>query len=424
MCNCNSSVVSGSSFSSLSLVFTPKFSAVKVSSGAIADALVDRDEFKKFTGFNLSEVTAMKEGALVTLPPGFETKVYGIGEPSPPEITAVSRSLGKKEGDAITEAMGIQTQPGTIKLGKVQGLYGQNAIDMLFTKGFKGVREQLFLNARVKFANLLIVDMVDIEKQGKEIFKFITDPLGNLEKDVFTKAAKLEKYFSIAIKLKEASKATVADKWRISITPKAQLYTDMKKNVRDITDKVKKAHLETFSQKLLNYLVLQELPEKIKEKDINGYFELIIGFAKEFERGGMTPFVLRSEIVRQMPTPINTLLNVKTKKRRGKKAVPQKFISGAQITALVRNRLRKLMPQGPRRGPPLSPTIMTNRTGRFRRSIEVIPHYRTNMMKYIYDPLYMSLLDTPYNPDILISSTIREVVQKLFSRQFAVMRGM
>ena len=81
------------------------------------------------------------------------------------------------------------------------------------------------------------------------------------------------------------------------------------------------------------------------------------------------------------------------------------------------------MPQGPRRGPPLSPTIMTNRTGRFRRSIQVIPRYRANVMRYMYDPIYMSLLNTPYNPDQLVSNTIREVVQTLFGRQFAVLRA-
>ena len=111
------------------------------------------------------------------------------------------------------------------------------------------------------------------------------------------------------------------------------------------------------------------------------------------------------------------------KSRKDKKGGVQRFISGAQITAIVQQRLRKIMPQGPRRGPPLSPTTMTNRTGRFRRSIRVIPRYRQNVMRYMYDPIYMSLIDTPYNPDLLISDSIREVVQVLFGRQFAVIRG-
>ena len=76
-----------------------QFSAVKVSPGAIADALVDPDEFETFTGFRLHEVSVMKDTVLHQLPSAFETKVYGVGEPTPPAITAVSRSLGKTEGD-------------------------------------------------------------------------------------------------------------------------------------------------------------------------------------------------------------------------------------------------------------------------------------------------------------------------------------
>ena len=114
---------------------------------------------------------------------------------------------------------------------------------------------------------------------------------------------------------------------------------------------------------------------------------------------------------------------VKKGKTKRKQPKPQRFISGAQISALVQDRLKKIMPQGPRRGPPLSPNILTERTGRFRRSIMVIPRYRENIMRYWYDPIYMSLVNTPRNPDVLISNTIRQVVQGLFGRQFAIVRG-
>ena len=333
---------------------------------------------------------------------------------------------------AISKAMGAQTEEKEkdgVKTGKLKiaggapQLFGEAAIKMLFTDGFKGVRKQLFLNAKVKFANLLIIDTIDLQKGGQQVFKFVTDPLGNLANNVFTKAEAFGEYFSISIKIKKESKATKADKWRTEIKPKAKLYTDMKKSVRNITDQVKKAHMGAFSQKLLDYLE-DNIPEEVQANDINGYLQLVVAFAREFEKGGMTPFIVRSEISREMPTPINTTLKVQMKKRKSKAVQPQKFISGAQITSFVQNRLRKIMPQGPRRGPPLSPVTMTNRTGRFRRSIDVIPIYRANMMKYTYDPIYMSLLDTPYNPDTLITNTIREVVQALFSRQFAVTRGM
>ena len=404
-----------------------QFKEVGVSPGALPDAMVDPDEFKAFTGFSLT--STMKTNALGNqLPSGFETKIFGDGQAEEPDITAISRSIGTTEGDAITRAMGgrhgVGPRPqtaGTKMLDdpKEIGLYGPRAVNMLFSDtSFKEIRKQLFLNARVKFTNLLIVDTVDIDKAGKQIFKFITDPLGNIAKDVFTNPARFINYFEVSIKIKKEKRR--ADKWRISIKPTAKLYADMKKNVQDITDKVRKAHTNTFSQNLLNYLVKNK-PKTINDKDINSYFELIIGFAKEFERGGMTPFIVRTEISREMPTPIDATINVLTRSKKATKQ--QKFISGAQISALVQQRLRKIMPQGPRRGPPLSPTIMTNRTGRFRRSIQVVPRYKENVMRFMYDPIYMSLLNTPYNPDELVSNTIREVVQGLFGRQFAILRA-
>ena len=101
----------------------------------------------------------------------------------------------------------------------------------------------------------------------------------------------------------------------------------------------------------------------------------------------------------------------------------QKFISGAQFTALVQKRMRQLMPRGPRRGPPLSPNVLTERTGEFRRSTIVAPNYRTNMIRYFYDPLYGVHRDTDRNPDELIEGSIRDVVTSLFNRQFHIVRG-
>lgn len=101
----------------------------------------------------------------------------------------------------------------------------------------------------------------------------------------------------------------------------------------------------------------------------------------------------------------------------------QKFISTAQLSALVQKRMGQVMPKGPRRGPPLSPNILTERSGDFRRSVQVIPNYRKNMMSYFYEPKYGVHRDTDRNPDLLLQKSIREVVTALFSRQFAIVRG-
>ena len=101
----------------------------------------------------------------------------------------------------------------------------------------------------------------------------------------------------------------------------------------------------------------------------------------------------------------------------------QQFISTAQLTALTQKRLAQIMPKGPRRGPPLSDDVLTERTGRFRKSVMVIPNYRKNMMRFMYDPIYKTFIGTARNPDDFVTRSIREVVQSVFGRQFLIIRG-
>lgn len=116
--------------------------------------------------------------------------------------------------------------------------------------------------------------------------------------------------------------------------------------------------------------------------------------------------------------------NIKAKKgvSRTSKKPQQRFISSAQLTALVKRRLGERMPKGPRRGPPLAETILTERSGRFRTSIQVIADYRRNVLSYYYDPLYRVFNNTQRDPDDFVPDTIREVVQTLFARQFNIVR--
>tara|TARA_R110001592_G_scaffold54396_4_gene166446 strand:+ start:16142 stop:17524 length:1383 start_codon:yes stop_codon:yes gene_type:complete len=390
------------------------FESVGVSGGAIADAIVDADAFEGTAGFRLSEISAMKTGSnqQIQLPSAYETKVKGVGGAAEPAITAVSRSLSKPEGQLIKAAVG----------GKQ--LFGQEAISALFSKELTPFRNLLFLNARIKFANLLVVDTADIEHQSKPIFKFITNPLQNISSNVFKDQKIFARYFQISIKIKSSSSA--ADKYRIEIKPTAELFADMEKGVRDLTKRVNDAHLKAngikFSQGLLNYLINQEIPQAVSGKDaVNEYLSLIVAFAKEFERGGLTPFTIRSVI--ESPRFSKQSFNMTAVRKANKKDSVQKFISGAQLSALVQKRLGAIMPKGPRRGPPLSPNILTERTGRFRSSVAVLPNYRANVIRFFYDPIYKSLIQSQRNPDILVTNTVREVVQGMFARKFNIVRG-
>ena len=100
----------------------------------------------------------------------------------------------------------------------------------------------------------------------------------------------------------------------------------------------------------------------------------------------------------------------------------QKEITAAQLTALVYKRLGTVMPRGPVGGPPLSGTILTERTGRFRRSVQVIPLLRQNLIRFTYDPIYQTHISTPRNPDTFVGKTIREIVQGKVAQAFRLER--
>jgi hypothetical protein len=70
----------------------------------------------------------------------------------------------------------------------------------------------------------------------------------------------------------------------------------------------------------------------------------------------------------------------------------------------------------------LAETILTERSGRFRSSVQVIANYRQNVINYFYDPLYRVFNRTPRDPDDFVPETIREVVQDSFFKTFNIVR--
>lgn len=96
----------------------------------------------------------------------------------------------------------------------------------------------------------------------------------------------------------------------------------------------------------------------------------------------------------------------------------QKFISGTQWTVLVQQRLGQTMSQ---LGNP-EPPMLKERSGRFRTSVAVYPDFRNNLLKYTYNPLYASLEQYGYDPDLQVETSIREVSQRLYARAFNIVK--
>lgn len=173
--------------------------------------------------------------------------------------------------------------------------------------------------------------------------------------------------------------------------------------VRDTINNANKAAakaLDTYSQELARELAITHAalsPEAIK------YLE-VAGIKVDF-------------IVDKGSALIGAGRIKKTKKE--SKSTQQGFISGIQITALVRKRLEDTMSHFGEATPPL----LKYRTGRFVDSVNVFPNYRTGLMSYTLNPLYRSLEDYGYKPDNQVMTSIRQVVQSLYSRQFQIVRA-
>lgn len=397
---------------------------------AAPDGQIQIDDFERQTGIRISQTQVLKGAAAQNIG-FFETKVTGGLSASGGENIALGAiSVSKAKAPQQFAAIGQKSK----QLGQ-KGFSGVEAYNFLTkSPAFADKWEKVLAQINEKFENLLVVNVIDAEKGGKTVqFDFVKNPLKDF--NAFDSSSFLDN-FSLSIKESTVSEKVkdpktgeerktgkrILTRYKIESAPKAKLRNSFKK--KDITDKFIKAHSKAFSTGIKEYLLKRieryqrEASSKPSEQIISDLMGFAIALAREFEEGGQTPLTLQSKI--QAPnmniTP-GTLTVI-----RGEPKKVQKFISGAQLSALVRRRLGDKMPSGPRRGPPLSSNILTERTGRFRSSVQVIPDFRRSVMAFFYDPIYKVFVGTQRDPDEFVGDTVREVVQGLYSRAFRILR--
>ena len=113
---------------------------------------------------------------------------------------------------------------------------------------------------------------------------------------------------------------------------------------------------------------------------------------------------------------------VKTKKRKSSERL--KTISDLQLTSLVQRETERRMPKGPKRGEPLSPTVLTYRTGQFVDSIKVVQSIRQQLITYYYAPNYrVHEKRGARAPRFLLQASIRETVKQVYGTRFRIIRG-
>ena len=201
----------------------------------------------------------------------------------------------------------------------------------------------------------------------------------------------------------------------------SQASKKLEENAVNITKRVHDKLARVGSSQLMNYFAMQAGRKKY---DIDYLIE-IIQFARELDPTLMdTPYQVQSQLpllVAGTVTKKVTFKGGKTAARGTKKTTMQKTISSAQLTAAVQRSLYARMPKGPLQGPPLSDEILTNRTGRFVRS--VMTEVRGNLIRYYYNPIYEVHQNTSRNPNETIEGSIRNITQRRVGRQFNVLKG-
>ena len=384
------------------------------------DAEVDIAQFAKLTGIKLSQSKILKDSAAAA----FETKVSGIGTGNT-GISFTAVDVGRRGSDEFN-----LTEQQLKKIGKTN-ITGKEAYDFIFTNNLiKGKGNQLLKAIEAKFENLLVVNAYDTEKTGSRSLelRFVESPLAavNLrDADSFTQ------YISLRIRPRtESSKSAKAAgrekklivSYRIEAVPTKKLTATWQ--YKDITRQVLKAHKGAFSTGARIYIQkrIQQYASdpknrasKEKVKDLLAFTESL---AQEFKEGGFTPLTMKTTL----KPPKNLGLKEGKGALVGKTATesrPQRFISGVQLSQLVQKRLGQTMRKF---GEPQTPDL-TERSGTFRNSVNIIANYRKGVIMYYYNPIYDSLNKFGYKPSEQVGRATREVVQSLYARAFNIVKG-
>lgn len=381
-----------------------------------ADAVIDIEEFAKVTGVNVPRSDLPGAEANVAF---FETKVAGLGSDSAIQFTSttVSSLANKDLFGQIQSNLTVNKETGI----KNKEIRGDEAVELLFTPAFAGIRETLFTSTKQKMENLLLINFTtEAGRQPVIKYQFLKTPIPQNEGDIFSSAEKFSRYFTIRIR--PTSYKGEAKAYRVLIGTTTQLKNEIKKNTIDITESVKK--LQRYSVDFLLDELYKRINASTSKKVIAGkleYLSLAHAIANDFKRSGHTPFIIRTVISSREFSAVSGTLRVTGKAKSTNtinKPKPQKFMTEAQWTALVQAKLGQSMLSF---GEPEPPDIK-ERSGRFRRSVEVRPNYKTGTLSYEYHPDYRSLEHYGYHPELQVERSIRQVAQEYYTRAFSIVR--
>ena len=222
----------------------------------------------------------------------------------------------------------------------------------------------------------------------------------------------------------------LANGYSTSFTIRPKLNTAGAKKFQDITVRFKEAP-QKMMRDFMAYAFKRLRAQLAGESDTakKTYLKNYIGYFKQFSIGTLTPYLIEGKL--EVPSAKELivkgrgkLLNKAKISGRGRtKQTRGRFLSNAQLSAILQKRLAQTMPRYPEPSKPTPRYV----TGKLARSFQVMANYRTGLMGYLNTPPASGYVDELNQngwmlDKTLVEPTIRQITQQLFGRQFRVLR--
>lgn len=376
---------------------------------AAPDGQIDTEQFFNLTGIKVSQSSVLKDEASAAT---FETKVGKEGG----DVSFTAIDVGGKTNKPGFEAIARASQDfGTSNITGIKAYqFLEKAPEV--AEEFKRLKGSL----TQKMENLLLVKIVDADKGKRTELSFVKNPLRGLD---FNNPKTFTDFISLRIRPRTKSVSGSSERRVTAYRIEAKATSKLLKSFESkrITDKIINAHTNAYSTGLQKYIFgrLDQFVQRSKTRPNNEQIRAVaaytVALAREFEAGGQTPLTTITRVRTPNLSIKPGILQITPTKKRER----QRFISGVQLTQLVQQRLGRTMRKF---GDPQKPDL-TERSGRFRTSVEVIANYRKNIVAYRYNPIYDNLDKYGYKPSEQVGKATREVVQTLFARAFNIVKG-
>lgn len=357
-----------------------------------------------------------------------------------PTLTKLDRDYIDRQKELITQIIELGVIGGSTTSKKVRSLFDSLKIEVDQNYTFADIK-----NLEQQIYSLISPDAIQkayirIMSDTKKFNQFmdgpfgalITDKIKNLTVQINATApnGKELKFFQTFINLKFSKGDIVRKKEKGGKTYKFYLSSAFERKIISETQKklsknaigVIAADVEdALSFKLKGKTGLQKILQT--EENLDNLIKSLSfnKFQVNIPTGGSIPLnfgVDATNLLNTLNTKLPKILS--TNYEVAKTVKKGRFASAPQLTSLLRLEVFSRMKKSGKAAPP----ILTTRTGRFVENLEVAQvNYKNKIINYYSLPFYYSLEQYDYEVTDLIEGSLRDITQKLYSRQFNLVRA-